>query len=168
MAVIAHAPVWVWVLLVILVLRGIKALQPRTMSLGRLLLLPVIFLVWGGYALAVETSMSGAALGAGVIGLLLGGVIGWCCWRYSPALVAANEPGCVIRAGSVLPLIFIVAAFVSRFAMAASLHLHHEWLADTRAMLIVGLWSGAIDGVFWGGSFNLLWRYHQQFKLQSA
>ena len=71
MQIISHAPTWVWVLLVVLVLRGVKALQDRTMSLTRLLLLPVIFLVWGGYALCQDTEMSVLAWVSALIGLLL-------------------------------------------------------------------------------------------------
>ncbi|BBG30537.1 DUF6622 family protein [Zymobacter palmae] len=159
MQIISHAPTWVWVLLVALVLRGIKALQDRTMSLTRLLLLPVIFLVWGGYALCQDTETSILALVSAAIGLPLGAFVGWRCWRTSPGLRDAGAPGHVVRAGSALPLCFIVVAFISRFVMAAYLHTHQDAVSSAWMMVIVGLWSGAIDGVFWGGSFNLLWRY---------
>lgn len=168
MFVISHAPVWVWVLLAALLLRGIKALQPRTMSLARLLLLPVAFLVWGGYALCVETGMSCIALLLGVVGLGVGSVIGWWCWRATPALKATDEVGHVIRAGSALPLCFILVAFISRYIMTAYLHMHPAALDSSWRMAGVGLWSGVVDGVFWGGSFNLLWRYRNELRRQAG
>lgn len=167
MSLISHTPTWVWVAFIVLVIRGIKALQDRTMALSRLILLPVIFLIWGGYALGMETHMSSPALLSGVMGLMIGGVIGWYCWRMSPGLKTADTLGHVIRAGSVLPLVFILAAFASRFVMAAYLHTHHDALSEVWVMIGVGVWSGAIDGVFWGGSFNLLWRYREQLRQRS-
>ena len=161
MNIIFHAPIWVWVLLVVLVLRGVRALQEREISLGRLFLLPSIFLIWGGYALGVDTDISPIALLSGIGGLVIGAMVGWICWRASAPLRPAAVPGCVIRPGSVLPLCFILVAFVSRFALTAGLHVHPDWLNDARWMVLLGVWSGAVDGVFWVGSSNLLWRYRR-------
>ena len=168
MFVISQAPTWVWVLFVVLVMRGIKALQDRTMAWSRLLLLPLIFLAWGGYALSSETHMSCFALLSGVIGLIAGAIVGWYCWRMSPGLKTTNMPGQVVRAGSVLPLVFILMAFVSRFIMASYLETSHDALNDVCVMIGIGLWSGVIDGVFWGGSFNLLWRYRNQQRQRTV
>ncbi len=44
----SHVPVWVWLLLAFLLRRGYAALYDRQMSTGRLFLLPVLFLIWGG------------------------------------------------------------------------------------------------------------------------
>ena len=161
MEAILHAPVWVWAVLAVLVLRGIKGLQDQTMSLLRLFTLPVVFLVWGGYALCVETQLSVAALLGGVVGVPLGGLLGWQCWRRSAGLQTASEPGYVIRSGSPWPLCFITVAFASRFTITAYLHLHPNAVHQSVLMAGIGLWSGGVDGVFWGGTCNLVWRYRK-------
>ena len=167
METVLHAPIWVWGVLAVLLVRGIKGLRAQTMSLLRLFLLPVIFLVWGGYALCVETQLSVTALLGGVVGLPIGGLIGWQCWRRSAGLQTASEPGYVIRPGSPWPLCFIVVAFVSRFAMTAYLHLNPAAVHQFALMAGMGLWSGCADGVFWGGTCNLVWRYRQALSLQT-
>lgn len=45
--IVTHTPLWAWLLLAYLVCQGIKAMQPRTTSVWRALILPVIFIVWG-------------------------------------------------------------------------------------------------------------------------
>ena len=45
--VITHTPIWAWLLLAYLVWQGIKAMQPRTSSIWRALIVPMIFIIWG-------------------------------------------------------------------------------------------------------------------------
>ncbi len=45
--VLRHTPIWVWVLLAFLIYRGIMMLRPREVSPSRMLIIPVVFLVWG-------------------------------------------------------------------------------------------------------------------------
>ncbi len=46
-AIIHGTPIWVWVLLVVLLLRGFKALSSGTTPLAKLAIVPLIFAGWG-------------------------------------------------------------------------------------------------------------------------
>ncbi|VXB26648.1 hypothetical protein BURKHO8Y_110312 [Burkholderia sp. 8Y] len=46
-AILAGTPVWVWVLLAVLVSRGIKAMKGGTAPLSKLAVVPAIFAAWG-------------------------------------------------------------------------------------------------------------------------
>jgi hypothetical protein len=50
-AIVSGAPWWVYVLFVVLVSLGIKATRPRTLPISRLVLLPLIFVVWSFFNL---------------------------------------------------------------------------------------------------------------------
>lgn len=49
--IISGAPWWVYVLLIYLVSIGIKSTKPRTVSMKRVVLLPILFLAWSFYGL---------------------------------------------------------------------------------------------------------------------
>ena len=56
-AMLVHTPVWVYVLLVFLLFRGIKARIPATVTLEKLALIPALFLFWDIYDLVCEDIM---------------------------------------------------------------------------------------------------------------
>ena len=45
--ILIHTPLWVFPLFGYLVWQGIKAMQPRTTSIWRALIVPAVFIVWG-------------------------------------------------------------------------------------------------------------------------
>ena len=45
--ILIHTTVWVWALPALLVWQGIKAMQPRKTPIGRALIVPVVFILWG-------------------------------------------------------------------------------------------------------------------------
>src|ERR1700679_2465514 len=53
--IITGAPWWVYVLLVYLVSIGVKATKPRTISIKRVVLLPLLFVAWSLYSLYQKT-----------------------------------------------------------------------------------------------------------------
>lgn len=45
--ILRHTPYWVWTILGYLIYVGVKASRPRQQSLVRMLVVPMIFMVWG-------------------------------------------------------------------------------------------------------------------------
>ncbi len=45
---LSHTPIWVWVLMVSLISRGIAAMKPGETSLPALAIVPAVFTAWGG------------------------------------------------------------------------------------------------------------------------
>ena len=68
--ILTHTPVWVYVLLVFLISRGIKARKPATVALEKLAIIPAIFLIWDLYDMVMYREQSVAP-----------GPCGW--WGYS-------------------------------------------------------------------------------------
>lgn len=56
--VVTHTPVWVWVLFIFLISRGLKARRPATVTLERLAIIPAIFLIWDIYDLVVYRTLT--------------------------------------------------------------------------------------------------------------
>ncbi|WP_275367225.1 DUF6622 family protein [Xenorhabdus bovienii] len=153
--IIKDTPIWVWILLVFLIIRGIKALSNREMSIERIFLLPTIFLIWGIHSVLTETYFSNLSLVMMGIGLIFGTTIGWILWRSQPRLRKKTDSNLIIRPGTPLTLIVIMITFVSKFIMTALLSIYPILLHSLHYNLLFGLSSGLLDGIFWGGTLNL-------------
>ncbi len=112
---IKDAPVWVWILLVFLIQRGINALSDREMRIERLFLLPLLFLVWGVYSVIHETANPSMALAVMLVGLIIGMAAGWGLWRSQPRLRNGAKSGFIIRSGTPLTLALISQICPNRF-----------------------------------------------------
>jgi hypothetical protein len=147
--VLSHTPIWVWALLAFLISRGVAAMRPREVSPSRILIVPLVFLVWG------LTGMLGAddlALKLGLFagGLLVGLAAGWWLASLLPAPRLSRATGLLGMPGSPAPLILICLAFVTKYvgtvalALTADIAVHAEIAA---ALAVVG---GLFAGLFWG------------------
>ena len=112
------APAWVYVLLILLIVLGVRRLRTRDAPIAVALIPVIAFLLWsiaGLRAFAGASSMS-VALGAWVGGALVGGVSA----LLLPEPRGIRLPGGRVRIpGSWLPLILYLAVFVGRFACGA-------------------------------------------------
>lgn len=73
--VVTHTPVWVWVLFIFLISRGIKARRPATVTLERLAIIPGIFLIWDIYDLIVYRTLTPGTVALWTAGILAGAAL---------------------------------------------------------------------------------------------
>jgi hypothetical protein len=59
---ITGAPLWVYLLLVVLVSVGIKATKPRTINIRKLVLVPLVFVAWSLYSLYPKLALGSPVL----------------------------------------------------------------------------------------------------------
>ncbi|WP_422645847.1 DUF6622 family protein [Xenorhabdus doucetiae] len=164
LAIIKGTPIWVWILFIFLIQRGIKALYDREMRLDRLFFMPILFFIWAIYSVLNETTFSDSAFLALIAGIIVGGTIGWGLWRNQPRLRKNNENGLIIRSGTPLTLILIVIVFIVKFVLSAMMSIHSELLYSFNFNVIFGFICGLTDGVFWGGTLNLFIPYYRNNK----
>lgn len=152
MNIFQHTPIWVWVLFAFLLYRGIQALYPRNVNPVRMLLLPVVFLIWAVVSIEAELQKLWLGYTGFVIGLVFGFGVGWMMWRTQKRCTFNRTTRTVRRPGSPWTLILILVAFSTKFILhvflAQSPTLHH----DPTFHLLFGGISGFVDGVFWGGT----------------
>src|SRR5581483_8156323 len=138
--------------------QGIKAMQPRTTTIWRALIVPAIFIVWGLSRLGF-----GQQIGAPLVAWIAAALV------LLPVGVLTPRPfevdhttGQIKRPGSVFPLIRNIFVFAVQYSVAVIAAIH----TDDRAMAaIVGrAISGATAGYFIGSTIALLRRYWKQRK----
>ncbi|WP_237448744.1 MULTISPECIES: DUF6622 family protein [unclassified Pantoea] len=159
-----HTPTWVWILLVYLIFRGIKALQTREVAVQKLFYIPVLFLVWGFYGVFRETTWVAYTLFSMIIGLLIGGIIGAMLSHATGKPISSENHGMIIRPGSALPLIFMLLAFAAKYTLSVSVALHPELIASLSFNLIHGAISGVTAGIFWGSMLVYFIPWYRQLK----
>lgn len=152
---LSETPVWVWIMLAFLLCRGFAALYDREMAIGRLFLLPILFLIWGGYGVITETERAGVSLTMMIAGLFAGTALGYRLWHSQPPLRNTDNPGMIIRAGTPLTLGLIVIAFSLKFTLTSALYLQPGLRSTANFCMLFGGVTGLVDGIFWGGTLRL-------------
>jgi hypothetical protein len=148
MQILSHTPVYVWVALALLVLRGVSAASDREMAFGRLLIIPLVM------PLLSLQDISGR-FGAGAAGVALWAaaaiVTAAVTWKVSAARVSpGRQDGKVLVRGSWVPLAVMMAVFFTKYAAIVTLAVHPQARQD---MLFVGLACslfGVFNGIFFG------------------
>ena len=161
--VLTHTPPWVFALLAYLVWQGIKAMQPRTISIWRALIVPVVFII----------------LGLSRIGLghhdNFGPLIGWIVAALVMLPVGLLTPrpfevdhvsGQIIRAGSVFPLVRNLIVFSLQYAVAVIAAVDPD--GRTIAAITGRAISGATAGYFIGSTIALLREYFRKRAMDAG
>lgn len=154
---IAQTPLWVWLLLGYLVWQGIKAMQPRTTTIWRALIVPTIFIIWGLSRIGFNqqpTIWPLVAWAIAALALLPVGIL-------TPRLFKVDHAtGLISRPGSVFPLIRNVTVFALQYAVAVSAATHAY---DHPVGAIIGrAISGSTSGYFIGSAIAILRKYWQR------
>ncbi len=154
--IITHTPVWVWAILGLLLWVGLKQSMPRSVSLRRATVLPLVMV---GLSLAGVFS----AFGAGSHALLAWGAVA----AVTAAIVmqlslpqATHYNSWTQQfqlPGSWTPLVLMVGIFITKYAVGVTLAMHPELARDALFSQSVAALYGGFSGVFAGRAARL-WR----------
>lgn len=154
--IITRTPVWVWAILGLLAWVGLKQTVPRSVSLRRITVLPVVMI---GLSLAGMFTAFGAANHA----LLAWGIAA----AVSVAVVMTlNLPQATQYntwtqhfhiPGSWTPLVLMMGIFITKYAVGVALAMHPDLARDAVFSQSVGALYGGCSGVFTGRALRL-WR----------
>jgi hypothetical protein len=150
-AIIHGTPTWVWVLLVVLVSRGIKAMKGGTAPLSKLAIVPLIFAGWGIAHLATQTLAGWHAAFVWLIAAAVGTGIGMLIASRTRFTVDPIEKS-VTLPGSIVPLVLILATFAAKFWIGFEMATLAHPASLALYVLIDASVSGMVAGIF-GGRF---------------
>jgi hypothetical protein len=153
--VLRGTPWWAFALLAVLILFGVQALKPRTVSIWRLLIVPLVFIGWGLISL-FRPGVSPFIVLDWLVAAAVGGAIAWALVREGD--VRVDRAGVVTLAGSALPLIRNLLIFAAKYGITAAMTINPARRADFVP------WDAAISGasagyfVAWLVMFALVYR----------
>lgn len=153
--IVAHTPVYVWLILALVLWRAWQATRPRTTGMAGPLVLPGIIVVLGvvglvaGHATALETAVWVAAL-------VLGGLVGRPLGHH---LLLRAEPGPPVRLhlrGSWLIFALILVIFALRYGMAVFDAVDPVAAHQPALRLVETVVRGALSGLLVGRGLGVL------------
>jgi hypothetical protein len=154
LGIVTHTPLWVFPLFAYLVWQGVKAMRPRTTTIWRALIVPLVFIIWGVSRVGLNhqgnmwplVAWITAALALMPVGLL------------TPLPFELDHAsGEITRPGSWFPLIRNVTVFALQYTVAVIAAVNPG--GGTIAAIAGRAISGATAGYFIGSTVALLRQY---------
>lgn len=149
-------PWWVWVLFAVLMSRGIRALKPATAPLWRFTIVPAVILVWGIAHVLLTVGFSPLSVGAYLLALAAGCVLGWLS-ALGIAVRVDRGRGLATVPGGPATLVLILVIFAAKYTLGAWHGMVPAVAAQDWFILVDAGSSGLIAGMFLG-RFAQLWR----------
>ena len=160
--VVFNTPSYVWLLLAYFVLQGVRALRPRTQSIARVFLVPLLFIASAVMHLLTGPRVDTGLLAAWVLAAALLGPVGF---LTGPRLLAVDRrTGTITRPGSWVPLLRNITVFILQYTLAVAVAVQ----ADAGGGLATcgRAVSGATAGYFLGWA-AAAWRQYRTAARQT-
>lgn len=145
---LTHTPAYVWLILALVVTRGVIALRERETTLRKLFIIPGIMLPVALLDIARKFGLEGLPLSAW--GLAVAATM-WAVWSRGGSRIAmGTAPGRVRVGGSVMPLLLMLLIFAVKYVttvmlVAAPAMLHGAGVSAAACALM-----GSANGWFFG------------------
>lgn len=157
--ILAHVPTWVWAILAFIVVMGVRQSRDQSMSRGRLLILPIVWLAFGFWGVETTFGLHAAPLLAWVAGLAASLALvrrsGWPGGAYAEGKAEAQR---YFVPGSWTPMALMLTIFCAKFALGMSLAMNPALAQQAAAAIGFSALFGALSGAFLGRSRNILAR----------
>ena len=148
-AMLVHTPVWVYVLLVFLLFRGIKARIPATVTLEKLALIPALFLFWDIYDLVTYRDQSISTYLQWMVGIISGAIVGY--MLINPGRLArSSAPRSIHRPADYSALPFMMLAFGIKYVQGVLNAIAPDILRQPVMSALAIITGGVLAGVFIG------------------
>jgi hypothetical protein len=156
--IVVHTPLWVWPLMLFVLWLGWRGLQPRTLPVGRLAVLPLVGV--GTSLVGIAQSMQpGLAFLGWLVALLaalpLGYLLGW------RRAVRPLGNGRIEIAGGWFVLVFAMSIFAARYALGVLFGVMPALRAEAFWIVVGGGVGGIVTGIGVGWIANLLRRAYR-------
>lgn len=167
MQILAGTPLWVWAMLALLVALGLTQSRARSVTLRRVVLLPLamtslsMFGTWSAFHASPWSWI-----------LWAGAALATLCWFASGDNPAGTRWDGAQRSfhipGSWEPMALMMAIFCTRYAVGVSLSMHPEWAQEVAVAAIVASIYGALSGVFMGRMLRMILATHASARPPAA
>ncbi len=152
--IMVSTPIWVWLILLVLIVRGISLKRGGAISLKRSCLVPIVFIAWGlervfwGFHYPIESLVFYLVL------LLVGTMVGL--QLYAATQKYYLKSGKLMRVGSGVPLVIILSNFIVKYGLNILMAVNPALLGNEPFNLVYSIISGFTAGLFVGGIMNTI------------
>lgn len=156
-------PWWVYLVFVYVLYIGILGLKSRTISLGKVFLLPFIFLLWSVWSL-IRGYQAQSDIWIWILFLVIGGIAGW--GMMQKFNVRGDHKKLLVRVpGSPMILILVLIVFGVKYFFGYMQAIGESGIVFHSLYLVI---SGLVTGIFAGRAFAILRKFsktkHEKLK----
>ena len=156
MQIISHTPIWVFVLFFVLLTLGYLASRPRTLSRGRVAILPVAMMLLSAYGVVSAFGYRAMGILAWVAGMALAVLLNRILRLPRGANYFATTRSFALP-GSWIPLALMLVIFFTKYAVAVLRLIHPALLDHVSFVAGISLAYGVLSGIFFASALTL-WR----------
>ena len=146
--ILTHTPLYVWAILAFLLWRGAVEMRDRELTLRRMLILPLVMLGLSLHDMTLKFNLGVLLMAAWVAGCAAAALLAWTFGRTR--IAAGTAPDRVVVRGSVMPLVLMLAIFLTKYITSVVLviqpHLAHQRPVAGAICLVFGLFNGLLLG----------------------
>lgn len=156
---IINTPFWVWILLVYLVIRGIKARKPASTTLVKISALPILFTFISLYDLILIYPLNPINSGLWIAGISLGSCVGWSIVA-SKQITIDKKNSTIHRPADYTLLPLVLLTFSIKYCLGAIHFISPKLLTTSFYSLIFLVLYGFFTGIFIGkfSKYYAAWR----------
>jgi hypothetical protein len=152
--ILAHTPVWVWIVFGVLILLGLQQSRTRDVSIARATILPVVMILLSlsgvvGAFRHVPLALAAWVAGVGLSLTLAGNAVA------VRGASRSTRPGHLRIPGSFLPAVLILCVFITRYSAGIALAIDPSLAANTAVAVTLSLVYGLFSGLFWSRAQSL-------------
>ncbi|PCS06470.1 membrane protein [Lactococcus plantarum] len=146
--ILSHTPIWVWVILIVLIKRGMALQTDSPVSLAKSFIMPTIFILWGLDTIVTKFHHPLYLLMAYLLCLCLGACVSLYIYRNKRFYI---QNTILMQSGSKIPLIIMISNFCIKYCLNVLLSTQPSLYSVFGFNLIYGVISGFTVGLFFGG-----------------
>lgn len=147
--VVRKTPVYAWVILVVLIKRGLSASKDNVLSFTRMLIFPAVFLVWGLEGLVTHFAFPGGSLLTYGVMAFVGTFGGY--GLYGRFRHCYQKDGVIYRSGTYMPLVVMMLNFTVKYALNIAMSINPGFYDSIGFNLFYAVICGCLEGVAIGG-----------------
>lgn len=147
--IVSGTPFYVWIIFIVLLQRGMKSTRDNELSFKKMLIMPLIFIVWGLEKLLTGFNYLGASMICYTAFMCLGTLLSYALYsRYRKFYIKDNS---IYRTGSYLPLTIVMTNFFVKYLLNVALNVNPLLCSTFSFNILYALLSGFSVGLFIGG-----------------
>lgn len=147
--VIRRTPFYVWVIMVLLIMRGLNASRDNVLSFPKMLIFPAVFILWGLEKVVESFAFPGLSIlayaGLGCVGAPAGYVL-YCRFRSF-----YQKDGLIYRTGTYMPMAVMMSNFLVKYGFNVAMSIDPGVYKSLSFNLCYSMVGGFLVGLSIGG-----------------
>lgn len=150
--VVRRTPVYVWVLLAVLISRGLSASKDNVLSFPRMFLFPAVFIIWGLEEVVAHFAFPGGSMLTYGVLAVMGTFGGYA--LYNRFRHCYQKEGVIYRSGTYMPMVVMMMNFIVKYALNVAMSINPGLYGSVGFNLFYAGICGCLVGLSIGGIFQ--------------